>query len=260
MVDLILSVSDLTKRFGALVANDRVELEVERGEIHAIIGPNGAGKTTFINQLSGEMRTDEGRIVFDGRDVTRDPIYKRARLGLARSYQITSIIPSFTALDNVALAAQAMDGHSYRFWKPARSVRHLNEKAAAILDSVGFGERKSVLARNLAHGEHRQLEIAMALATNPKMLLLDEPAAGMGPSATEAMIGFLATLKPTYSILLIEHDMDVVFTLADRISVLVNGRTIATGTPTEIRGNPEVRRAYLGDKADALAIGGSETS
>jgi branched-chain amino acid transport system ATP-binding protein len=255
MADAILAVAGLTKRYGALIANDRVELAVERGEVHAVIGPNGAGKTTFINQLSGESRPDEGQIVFDGRDVTREPIYRRARMGLARSYQITSIIPSFTALDNVALAAQAMDGHSYRFWKPARRIRRLNDKAEAILDSIGFGARKSVLASNLAHGEHRQLEIAMALATEPKMLLLDEPTAGMGPTATDAMIAFLGTLKRTYSILLIEHDMDVVFSLADRISVLVSGRTVATGTPADIRTNPEVRRAYLGDKADALALG-----
>jgi branched-chain amino acid transport system ATP-binding protein len=254
MSDLALEVQYLTKRFGALVANDGVDLQVEAGELHAIIGPNGAGKTTFINQLAGELAPNEGRILLFGRDITRLPVHKRALLGLARSYQITSVIPSFTALDNVALAAQAIDGHSYRFWSPARSARDLNEKAAGILDEVGLGARKDVPASSMSHGEHRQLEIAMALATDPKLILLDEPTAGMGPAATEGMIAFLRTLKGHYSILLIEHDMDVVFSLADRISVLVNGGRIATDTPQNIRQNPEVRRAYLGDKADSLTV------
>ena len=256
MSGLALEVQQLTKRFGALVANDSVDLQVEIGELHAIIGPNGAGKTTFINQLAGELAPNEGRILFFDRDVTRLQVHKRALLGLARSYQITSVIPSFTALDNVALAAQAIDGHSYRFWSPARSARKLNEKAAGILEEVGLAAREDVPANNMSHGEHRQLEIAMALATDPKLLLLDEPTAGMGPAATEGMIEFLRTLKGRYSILLIEHDMDVVFSLADRISVLVNGGRIATGTPENIRQNAEVRRAYLGDKADSLTIAG----
>lgn len=250
----VLKVDGLTKRFGALIANEDVDLKVRPGELHAVIGPNGAGKTTFVSQLSGELAPNEGKIEFDGRNVTSMPVHKRALLGLARSYQITSVIPSFTALNNVALAAQAVDGHSYRFWRAAKSVDRLNEKAANILDEIGLGARKQILASNMSHGEHRQLEIAMALATDPKLLLLDEPTAGMGPAATEGMIGFLRTLKGRYTILLIEHDMDVVFSLADRISVLVSGRRIATDTPDNIRQNPEVRRAYLGDKADSLVI------
>ena len=254
MSESVLKVTGLTKRFGALIANEDIDLEVTAGELHAVIGPNGAGKTTFISQLAGELQPNQGRIALNDRDVTAMPVHKRALLGLSRSYQITSIIPSFTALENVALAAQAVDGNSYKFWRPAKSIDRLNEKAAAILEEIGIGDRQNLLASNMAHGEHRQLEIAMAMATDPKLLLLDEPTAGMGPAATESMIGFLRTLKGRYSILLIEHDMDVVFSLADRISVLVNGRCIATDQPDQIRQNPEVRRAYLGDKADSLAI------
>jgi branched-chain amino acid transport system ATP-binding protein len=252
MSEVTLRIEALTKRFGALIANDAVTLDVLQGELHAIIGPNGAGKTTLVSQLAGELAPNGGRIIFDGRDITHTPVHERALMGLARSYQITSVIPSFTALDNVALAAQAIDGHSYRFWRPARMVRRLNEKAAAILDEIGLSKRQHVMARNMSHGEHRQLEIAMALATEPKLLLLDEPTAGMGPAATEEMIGYLRSLKARHAILLIEHDMDVVFTLADRISVLVNGGCIATDTPDKIRQDRQVRRAYLGDKADSM--------
>ena len=256
MTDVILQIERLTKRFGALIANDDIDLELQEGELHAVIGPNGAGKTTFISQLAGELEPSHGRIVYAGRDITDVPVYRRARMGIARSYQITSVIPSFTALDNVALAVQAQDGHSYRFWKPARSIKELNDKAAAVLEQVGLLGRESIPVSTLAHGERRELEIAMGLAMDPKVLLLDEPTAGMGPAATERMIRFLGTLKGRYSILLIEHDMDVVFSLADRISVLVNGGRIATETPLEIRKNADVRRAYLGDKADKLSLGG----
>ncbi len=254
MNDPVLAVEGLTKRFGALIANEEIDIDVRQGEVHAVIGPNGAGKTTFISQLAGELPPDTGRIALNGRDITALPVHRRALLGMARSYQITSVVPSFTALENVAFAAQAVDGHSYRFWRPARVEHRLNEKASAILGEIGIADRSGVLAKNLAHGEHRQLEIAMALATDPQLLLLDEPTAGMGPGATESMIGFLDTLKGRYSILLIEHDMDVVFSLADRISALVNGRRVATDTPDNIRRNPEVRRAYLGDRADRLAL------
>ncbi|MDH3232735.1 MAG: ABC transporter ATP-binding protein [Alphaproteobacteria bacterium] len=255
MSEPVLQIENLTKRFGALIANDAVSLDVLQGELHAVIGPNGAGKTTLVSQLGGELAPNEGRIVFNGRDITQAPVHERALMGLSRSYQITSVIPSFTALDNVALAAQAIDGHSYRFWRPARAARHLNDKSAAILEEIGLGARMSVLARNMSHGEHRLLEIAMALATDPTLLLLDEPTAGMGPAATEEMIGFLRTLKTRHAILLVEHDMDVVFSLADRISVLVNGGRIATDVPEKIRADKQVRRAYLGDKADALTTG-----
>ncbi len=260
MTEAVLKVEGLTKRFGALIANEDVDLDVQPGEVHAVIGPNGAGKTTFVSQLAGELRPDHGRILLGGRDVTALPVHKRARLGLARSYQITSVIPSFSALENVAFAAQAIDGNSFKFWKPARSVDHLNEKAAAILAEIGLGHRQDILVKNMSHGEHRQLEIAMALATDPKVLLLDEPTAGMGPAATEGMIAFLDTLKGRYAILMIEHDMDVVFSLADRISALVNGRRVATERPDQIRQNAEVRRAYLGDKADKLNVSRSKAS
>ena len=242
----MLEVRQLVKSFGALRATDGIDLAVREGETHAIIGPNGAGKTTFISQLAGNLRPDAGRIVFAGEDVTALSAPKRARKGLARSFQITSIYPEFTALDNVALAVQAHAGHSFRFWQPARAESALREPARKILDEVGLGERASVLAANLSHGEQRQLEVAMALATRPRLLLLDEPMAGMGPEESQRMIGFLAGLKARHTMILVEHDMDAVFKLADRISVLVYGRLIATGEPEAIRANREVRAAYLG--------------
>ncbi len=248
MAEPILTVDRLTKHFGGIVATDQVSLEVVPGEIHAIIGPNGAGKTTLIAQLSGLLRPDGGSIRFGGRDITTTPAYKRSHLGLARSFQITSIFPDFTALDNVALAIQAHAGHSFHFLRDARTDNGLRGPAAKVLDQLGLSDRADVLAGNLAHGEKRQLEIAMALATDPKLLLLDEPMAGMGPEDSQQMTKFLQALKSRYAMLLIEHDMDAVFALADRISVLVYGRIVATGTPEQIRANEEVRRAYLGEE------------
>jgi|SRR5882724_41559 len=245
----ILAVRQLTKSFGALRATDGIDFDVREGETHAIIGPNGAGKTTFIGQLAGNLRPDGGRIVFGGEDITRLAAPRRARKGLARSFQITSIYPEFSALANVALAVQAHAGHSFRFWGDARRDRSLMEPAKKILEDVGLGARASELAANLSHGEQRQLEVAMALATRPRLLLLDEPMAGMGAEESQRMIGFLGTLRQRYTIVLVEHDMDAVFRLADRISVLVYGRLIATGAPEEIRANPEVRTAYLGEDA-----------
>jgi branched-chain amino acid transport system ATP-binding protein len=242
----MLEVRQLVKAFGALRATDGIDLAVREGETHAIIGPNGAGKTTFISQLAGNLRPDAGRILFAGEDVTALSAPKRARKGLARSFQITSIYPEFTALDNVALAVQAHAGHSFRFWQPARHESRLREPARQTLDEVGLGERASVLAANLSHGEQRQLEVAMALATRPRLLLLDEPMAGMGPEESQRMIAFLGRLKALHTIILVEHDMDAVFKLADRISVLVYGRLIATGDPEAIRAHAEVRAAYLG--------------
>jgi len=249
MAEPMLAVENLRKSFGALAATDGVNLEVREGETHAIIGPNGAGKTTLISQLSGTLRTDEGRIRFAGEDITELPAPERSRKGLARSFQITSIYREFTALDNVALAVQAHAGHSFRFWRPARADAALRDPARAVLEEVGLGARAELVAANLAHGEQRQLEIAMALATRPRLLLLDEPVAGMGTDESLRMVEFLATLKGSKTMLLVEHDMDAVFTLADRISVLVYGRIIATGRPEEIRANPEVRAAYLGEEA-----------
>jgi branched-chain amino acid transport system ATP-binding protein len=247
----MLEIKQLTKSFGALRATDGVELTVPEGETHAIIGPNGAGKTTLIAQLAGNLRPDSGRIVFAGEDITALSAPRRARKGLARSFQITSIYPEFSALDNVALAVQAHAGHSFRFWRPAAGDAALTGPADRILDEVGLSPRKSILAANLAHGEQRQLEVAMALATRPRLLLLDEPMAGMGAEESQRMIGLLGTLKQRHTIILVEHDMDAVFRLADRISVLVYGRIIATATPEKIRLNEEVRRAYLGEDADA---------
>jgi len=245
----MLEVRNLVKTFGALRATDGIDFDVREGETHAIIGPNGAGKTTFIGQLAGDLRPDSGRIAFAGEDVTALRAPQRARKGLARSFQITSIYPEFSAAANVALAVQAHGGHSFRFWRDARRDPSLIEPARKILEDVGLGARANELAANLSHGEQRQLEVAMALATRPRLLLLDEPMAGMGVEESRRMIGFLGTLKQRHTMILVEHDMDAVFRLADRISVLVYGRLIATGSPDEIRANPEVRVAYLGEDA-----------
>ncbi|OGA08859.1 MAG: ABC transporter ATP-binding protein [Betaproteobacteria bacterium RIFCSPHIGHO2_12_FULL_69_13] len=249
MASALLEVRDLCKAFGALRATDHVELEVHEGETHAVIGPNGAGKTTLISQLAGNLRPDAGRVLFSGEDVTPLPAPARSRKGFARSFQITSIYREFTALDNVALAVQAHAGHSFRFWRAAREERSLREPARAVLEEVGLGARADVPAASLAHGEQRQLEVAMALATRPRLLLLDEPVAGMGVEESQRMVQFLATLKGRATMILVEHDMDAVFTLADRISVLVYGRIIACGAPAEIRANSEVRAAYLGEES-----------
>ncbi len=245
----LLATRGLTKRFGGIVATDQLDLSVEAGEIHAVIGPNGAGKTTLIAQLSGELWPNGGTIRFAGDEITQLPAYARARLGLARSFQITSVFRGFTALDNVALAIQAHVGHSFRFWRDARLDIRLREPARKVLDDVGLGARADVPAASLAHGERRQLEIAMALASAPRLLLLDEPMAGMGREESAAMVELLRRLKCRETILLVEHDMDVVFALADRITVLVYGRAIASGRPEEIRANREVRQAYLGEEA-----------
>ena len=247
----LLEVRGLTKSFGALLASDDVNLEVREGETHAIIGPNGAGKTTLISQLAGNLRPDRGCVRFAGEDVTALSATARARRGFARSFQITSIYPDFTALENVMLAVQAHSGHSFRFWRPAREETALSSPARAILEEVGLSGRCEVPAANLAHGEQRALEIATALATRPRLLLLDEPVAGMGAEETQRMIALLSSLKGGKTLILVEHDMDAVFSLADRISVLVYGRIIATGAPEEIRADPEVRRAYLGEELAA---------
>jgi branched-chain amino acid transport system ATP-binding protein len=249
MTDALLEVRDLTKNFGALRASDGIHFDVREGETHAVIGPNGAGKTTFIGQLAGNLRPDSGRILFAGEDITALAAPRRAHKGLARSFQITSVYPEFSALQNVALAVQAHAGHSFRFWRDARRDPALTEPARKVLQDVGLASREEILAANLAHGEQRQLEVAMALATRPRLLLLDEPMAGMGTDESQRMIRLLASLKGRQTIILVEHDMDAVFRLADRISVLVYGRVIASGSPEEVRANPEVRAAYLGEEA-----------
>jgi branched-chain amino acid transport system ATP-binding protein len=248
VADALLAIESLTKRFGGVVASDGISLAVPPGELHAIIGPNGAGKSTLIGQLTGEIAPDAGVIRFEGRDITALPVHQRSALGLARSFQITSLFLDFTTLDNVALAVQAHAGHSFRFWRDARREPELREPARAALARVGLGARADVIVSRMSHGEHRQLEIAMALATRPRMLLLDEPMAGMGPEESARMVALLRELKQELTVLLIEHDMEAVFALADRITVLVYGRVIASGSPNAIRADAEVRKAYLGDQ------------
>ena len=256
MADALLKIDGLTKRFGGVLASDNVTLDVPAGELHAIIGPNGAGKTTLIGQLSGEIAPDAGRVQFDGRDITALPVYARSALGLARTFQITSLFLDFTALDNVALAVQAHAGHSFHFWHDAHDERALREPARAALARAGLSSRTDEIVANMSHGEHRQLELAMALATMPRMLLLDEPMAGLGPEESARMVRTLRELKQEVTILLIEHDMEAVFALADRITVLVYGRVIASGAPDAIRANAEVRQAYLGEQEAVTAPGG----
>jgi branched-chain amino acid transport system ATP-binding protein len=244
----LLEVSGLVKRFGGLAATDGVDLTVESGEVHAVIGPNGAGKTTLINQLTGEIAPDAGSIRFDGREIAHEPVYRRALLGLGRSYQITSVFPEFSVLANVTLAVLAHSGHCFRFARALGSERDLADRASEALSEVGLGPKANTIVASLAHGERRQLEVAMTLASRPKLLLLDEPMAGMSLAESERMVALLSTLKGRYGILLVEHDMDAVWKLADRISVLVYGRVIACGDPASIRENAEVRAAYLGDQ------------
>lgn len=244
----MIEIRDLNKSFGGVKATDNVNLSVTKGELHAIIGPNGAGKSTLIAQLSGSLKPDSGAVLFKGRDITGKPAYARARLGITRSFQITSLVMDMTVLDNVALAVQVREGHSFRFIKPARKVASIRDEAMIMVRKLGLRKRADDLTSALSHGEHRQMEIAIALASGAEMMLLDEPMAGLGPEESKLLIDFLLELKGEKTILLIEHDMDAVFALADRISVLVYGKIIATGTADEIRHNDAVRHAYLGEE------------
>ena len=246
----ILNVSNLSKTFGGVVATDHLNLEIKHGELHAIIGPNGAGKTTLIAQLSGETLPDSGEIIFREENITALPPFKRSRLGIARSFQITSLMLEMDVIDNITLATLAQDNHSYKFWKPARDDIDLQKSALSALKEIGLEERAFEKVGNLSHGEHRQLEIAMALATQPHLLLLDEPMAGMGTEEGRKILKILQKLKRRKTILLIEHDMDVVFALADRITVLVYGRVIASGSPQSIKEDEKVREAYLGSDGE----------
>ena len=243
-----LKTHSLVKRYGGLLVTDEVSLDLAAGELHAIIGPNGAGKSTLIGQLSGELRSDSGAVSMDGHDLTALGPAQRALQGLARSYQITSVFPDFTVLENVALARQAHEGHSFGAWQPVLRQPALVAPARAAIERVGLAHRMDTPVAQLAHGERRQLELAMVLVGDPKVLLLDEPMAGMSHQESLTVVELLRQLKGRYTILLVEHDMDAVFSLADRISVLVYGRVIACGTPQEITGNPEVRTAYLGEE------------
>jgi branched-chain amino acid transport system ATP-binding protein len=244
----LLQVEGLSKSYGALRVTNNVSFEVRPGELHAIIGPNGAGKTTLIEQISGSAKADRGYVHFRGRDITGFSVAERVWAGLARSFQITCILPRYSALENVALAIQARSGSSFRFVRPAAREAALNAPALALLERFGLGARAGIAAGLLSHGEKRQLELAIALATEPKLLLLDEPLAGTSHEESGRIIEILQELKGQLAILLIEHDMDAVFALADRISVLVYGEIVATGTPAQIRANREVRNAYLGEE------------
>ena len=247
----MLRLEGIAKRFGGVVATDNVTLQVARGEVHALIGPNGAGKTTLIGQICGSLASDSGRIFFQDKNIIGVSQHARVAAGLARSFQITSIFRRFSVLDNLALAVQARSGSSFSFWKPVSSEKFLFEEAGAIAREIGLQEKENHLASTLAHGEQRALEVGLALATRPKLLLLDEPMAGMGPEESSFIIELIQRVRASVTLLLVEHDMDAVFRLADRISVLVNGRIIATDFPEKIKLNGEVRRAYLGDEVAA---------
>jgi branched-chain amino acid transport system ATP-binding protein len=247
MTDQLLEITDLNKHFGGIFATENVNLSVERGTIHAVIGPNGAGKTTLIAQLSGQLKPDSGNIEFDGRSIINDSVAKRARMGMARSFQITSVVLPMTLLQNVMLAVQGGSGHSFGFWSPVHRDRAMEAVAMSSLAEVGLEDRARRTAANVSHGEQRQLEVAMALAMKPRMLLLDEPMAGMGKEEGAMMVDILKRLRGDMTILLVEHDMDAVFSLADQLSVMVNGHVIATDTVENIRANKEVQKAYLGD-------------
>jgi branched-chain amino acid transport system ATP-binding protein len=247
MADTVLAIRDLCKSFGALKATENVSLDLVPGEIHALIGPNGAGKSTLIHQIAGTLKPDSGEIEFLGKPVGHLGVAERARRGLGRSFQVSSLAPDFSALRNVMLAVQSRQGTSFRFFRPVMRDAALVEPAMQALERAGLKDRARVPAAELSHGERRQLEIAIALALGSQAFLLDEPMAGMGPEGSRALTGFLDRLRQEAPILLVEHDMDAVFALADRISVLVYGRVIATGTVEQIRSDPEVRRAYLGD-------------
>lgn len=244
----LLQVTALSKAFAGIVASDRLSFDVGVGELHAVIGPNGAGKTTLVNQIAGQTLPDSGSIKFAGRNITWLPAHRRSRLGLARSFQITELFLDFSTIDNVALAVQAHAGHSFRFWRAARSEAELRKPAIDALARVGLLDRAAFPASQLSHGEHRLLELAVALGGQPRMLILDEPMAGLGPEESTRMIDLLRELKGEFTILLIEHDMDAVFALADRITVLLSGRVVATDVPTSIRANAEVQEAYLGSQ------------
>ena len=256
MSESLLTIDGVSRHFGGVTALSEVSFAVEAGEVHALIGPNGAGKTTLIHQISGAQRPDAGRILFAGEDVTALPMHTRVQRGMARSWQITNVFNRLTLLDNVVLAVKGRQrdwGSGFRFWKPVDDEQALIDEARGWLTEVGLGGRERTLAGSLAHGEQRQLEVVLALATKPKLLLLDEPMAGTGPEESERMVTLIEKLARHVTILLVEHDMDAVFRLADRLSVLVGGRLVCTGLPDEVRAHPEVRRAYLGEDGCAPA-------
>jgi branched-chain amino acid transport system ATP-binding protein len=245
--EALLRTEGLSKSFGGVVATHELDLSVRHGEAHAVIGPNGAGKTTLIAQLAGELTPSAGRIWFNGEDITGLPAHARVRIGIARSFQITNLLPSFTVAENLRVALRPRRGHSFVFLRDAARDPVLEQGAQAMIELVGLAGRAGAIARELAHGEQRQLELAMALASAPRLLLLDEPMAGIGHAEAPGVIELLLRIKESCAMLLIEHDMDAVFRVADRITVLVGGRAIASGAPAAIRDDPNVRAAYLGE-------------
>jgi|APEBP8051073403_1049400.scaffolds.fasta_scaffold00220_50 branched-chain amino acid transport system ATP-binding protein len=248
----LLAVENLVKRFRGIRASDGINFDLRHGEIHAVIGPNGAGKTTFINQLAGELAPDSGRILLDGRDITKEPVHRRAALGLGRSYQISAVFDELSVLDNVMLAAQAHQGHSFRFFNDAAKDEDVAAPSREAVRIVGLEDSMHRPVADLAHGAKRQLELAMVIATKPRFMLLDEPMAGTGPTESREIVALLRRLRGTAAIVLIEHDLEAVFALADRISVMVYGKVIATGSCDEIRSDPAVREAYIGDEEAVL--------
>jgi branched-chain amino acid transport system ATP-binding protein len=248
MGDSILEIRELVKNFGAITVNAGINLDVFPGEVHSVIGPNGAGKTTLLAQIAGELLPDSGSIRFAGREIRSLPVHRRALMGIARSFQITSIFQRFSVQNNVAMAVRAGNGHSFRFWHGANRDMTVTKSSKSILERVGLVDRADAIAGRLSYGEQRQLEIAMVLAMRPKLLLLDEPTAGMGLEESARMVALLKDIRGQYPLLLVEHDMDTVFALSDRITVLVYGRVLASGTPAEIRLNPQVQTAYLGSE------------
>ncbi|GAB3188274.1 ABC transporter ATP-binding protein [Hydrogenophaga aquatica] len=249
MSEVLLQASQVTKRFGGLAAVNQVSVNLVRDQIHAVIGPNGAGKSTLTNLLSGDLPPTEGTITLGGRDVTGKSMQEISRMGLGRSYQKTNIFQPFSVWENVRLAAQSRTPHAARWLTRATTLRDINERAERAIELAGLRHRTKFAASAISHGEQRQLEIAMTLATAPQVLLLDEPLAGMGHAEAERMVELLLAIKKDHAMMLVEHDMDAVFTLADRLTVMVNGQVIASGTPAEIRADAGVQAAYLGEEA-----------
>ncbi|MEM8814005.1 MAG: ABC transporter ATP-binding protein [Pseudomonadota bacterium] len=245
----VLELRDLVKSFGSLKVTDHVSLDLKPDECHALIGPNGAGKSTLMNLISGSLRAESGHVLLEGTDISAETPPRRARAGLGRTFQITSVVPGFSVLENVALAAQAKDGSSFRFFGVAASEDRLNERAEKALVLLGLSGRRDVRAADLSHGEHRLLELAIAVVGEPKALLLDEPMAGLGKAESEELTETLLDLKRRIPMLLVEHDMDAVFRLADRVTVLAYGQVIASGLPDEVRADADARAAYLGGDA-----------
>jgi ABC-type branched-subunit amino acid transport system ATPase component len=248
----LLDIRGLRKHFGGIVATDNVDLQVAAGEIHALIGPNGAGKTTLVAQVAGQLASDGGSVHFDGSDITHLSTHKRASRGLTRSFQITRLFKSLSVLDNMAVAVQAVAGRSFSSWQRADADTQLFERAHGLLARLGLTGKHAWRIEQLSHGEQRALEVGMALAGKPKLVLLDEPLAGMGPQESEAMTALIEGLRNEFAVLLIEHDVDAVFRLADTVSVLVNGRIIASGKPEDVRRDPNVTAAYLGTAEEAV--------